>query len=359
MYKERSDKKTLWLLNGCWKNKEHSEKNALSKNELGIRKLVGICCAIVATMALMTMTACSDGKELEGNSIQKQAEDGAVLSNDWKNTLNQGIIQQEDIQKIVFLDLREKSDASMDNAIDEICYPKDMEESVEGSDDIYMWTESVEGKYILYVAAEGGVWAPKDCGNLFSQWENLEEIEFGKAFHVENVTNMSMMFSGCNKLRTLDISGFDTSQVTDMQYMFSECSDLVNINMSGFDTKQVTNMSYMFAGCSSLENLDVSSFDTGNVIDFGGMFKTCSKLVELDVTGFHTEKATDMRFMFSECSELTKLDVSGFETSHIKYDGMSHMFSYCAKLETVGDIGVPEDADPYGSMYISTPMYQR
>lgn len=355
MYKYRSSKGNLHLL-----SRHRDNKNQLKhprQKLLGMGRIAGICCVIV--MLMVFMTACTDENQDVGSSIQQSVQSGAVLSSSWQNTFNQGILQQEDIQKIVFLDLTEKSDASMDNAIDEVCYPKDMEQSVEGSGNIYMWTEEVDGTYVLYVAAEGGVWAPENCGGLFSSWENLEEIEFGKAFHVENVTNMSMMFSGCSKLKRLDLSKFDTSQVNDMQYMFSGCSSLINIDMSGFDTKLVTNMSYMFAECSGLEKLDLSSFDTGNVIDLRGMFHTCSKLEELDVTGFNTEKATNMSFMFSECSNLVELDLSSFNTSHIKYDGMSGMFSNCSKLETVGELNVPEEADPYETMYISTPMYER
>ena len=37
------------------------------------------------------------------------------------------------------------------------------------------------------------------------------------------VTDMSCMFSNCNKLFKIDVSGFDTSNVTDMRGMFSNC----------------------------------------------------------------------------------------------------------------------------------------
>ncbi len=87
------------------------------------------------------------------------------------------------------------------------------------------------------------------------------------------------MFSGCNNLSNLDVSGFDTGNVTDMRWMFSGCSNLSNLDVSGFDTGNVTDMGEMFFGCNILSNLDVSGFDTGNVKDMWGMFSGCSNLM--------------------------------------------------------------------------------
>ncbi|UQS81851.1 BspA family leucine-rich repeat surface protein [Bombilactobacillus folatiphilus] len=70
------------------------------------------------------------------------------------------------------------------------------------------------------------------------------------------------MFSFCVKLKSLDLSDFDTSNVNIMISMFHYCSSLSNLNLSSFNTSKVTNMRYMFDGCSSLNSLDLSSFDT-------------------------------------------------------------------------------------------------
>ena len=71
------------------------------------------------------------------------------------------------------------------------------------------------------------------------------------------------MFSGCSKLTSLDLSGWDTSKVTNMvdwRYgMFYGCNALTSLNLSGWNTSSVTNMSWMFSGCQKLTNLNMTN----------------------------------------------------------------------------------------------------
>ena len=69
---------------------------------------------------------------------------------------------------------------------------------------------------------------------------------------IENVTNMSYMFSGYSSLSNLpDISKWNTNKVKKISWMLFECSSLSNLpDISKWNTNNVTNMSYMFYGCS-------------------------------------------------------------------------------------------------------------
>lgn len=192
----------------------------------------------------------------------------------------------------------------------------------------------------------------------------VEEIIF-KNIDTSNVTDMSYMFSGCTKLKELDVSGFDTSSVIDMSGMFYWCKSLKELDLSNFDTSSVTNMSCMFylgwgiteddhaqlerlnvksfdtsnvtdmsemfQGCSNLKQLDVSSFDTSMVRDMEKMFYCCNSLQELDVSGFNTSSVTDMSRMFRSCESLHELDISGFDTSNVT--DMGTMFGFCSNLQ--------------------------
>ncbi len=146
--------------------------------------------------------------------------------------------------------------------------------------------------------------------------------------------DMEYMFSGCSKLTTLDVSGFDTSGVyKGMNYMFSGCKMLTSLDVSGFDTTWVNRMDYMFSSCDSLTGLDVSGFTTAKVTTMGSMFSGCSSLPELDVTSFDTSAVTSMSSMFSGCSSLQSINVSNFNTSKVgSPSGMNGMFSDCSNL---------------------------
>ena len=112
------------------------------------------------------------------------------------------------------------------------------------------------------------------------------------------------MFGGLSKVKSIDMSSFDTSCVTNMSCMFSSCHELTTLNLSSFDTAQVTCMSGMFASCESIKELDLSGFDMSNVTDMNSMFWRCRNLKELDLSGFNTSRILDMRSLFEGCCNL-------------------------------------------------------
>lgn len=125
----------------------------------------------------------------------------------------------------------------------------------------------------------------------------LEQIDFGKGFYTDKVTNMSGMFEYCDYLKRLDLSNFNTKKVTNMRRMFCGCYALTSLDISHFNTENVADMSSMFAVCHSLKSLDLSNFNTENVTHMASMFAVCQNLTSLDFSHFNTEKVTDMNNM--------------------------------------------------------------
>ena len=200
----------------------------------------------------------------------------------------------------------------------------DMSENKDSS--ILAWMDNGD----LYVAANGKIAPGSSARRLFSDFRNLEKINFGNCFDTSGVRYMINMFSGCSSLTSLDLSGFDTSNVTEMEAMFSDCSSLISLDLSSFDTSNVTDMDSMFSGCSGLVSLDISSFDTFNVTRMYSMFEGCHSLASLDLSGFDTSGVTVMTFMFQDCSSLTSLDLSSFDTSSV--EDMAFLFYGCTGL---------------------------
>ena len=98
---------------------------------------------------------------------------------------------------------------------------------------------------------------------------------------------MSGMFQVCGELEYLDLSNFNTENITDMSFMFTACNKLKEIKgINKFITNKVTNMSGMFQECNELEYLDLSNFNTENVIDMSAMFTKCNKLTYLNLLNF-------------------------------------------------------------------------
>ena len=159
---------------------------------------------------------------------------------------------------------------------------------------------------------------PKSCEKWFEECENLTTIKGIKEnLNTSEVTNMSWMFSGCENLTSLDVSGFKTDNVTDMMAMFYGCENLTNLDVSGFKTDNVTNMSYMFSVCENLTSLDVSGFKTDNVTDMRWMFAECENLKTIYVgAGWNTSNVTESEDMFEKCYNLVGGQGTKFNENH-------------------------------------------
>ena len=175
--------------------------------------------------------------------------------------------------------------------------------------------------------------------SMFGGCSGLKSLDLS-SFDTSQVNNMSFMFEGCSRLRSLDVSGWDTSAVKGGYYsdegmnsMFEGCSRLRSLDVSDWNTSKVTGMDSMFCGCSSLAALDLSSFDTSQVLYMSSMFGGCSGLKSLDLSGLDTSSVTSMSSMFGGCSGLKSLDLSGLDTSSVT--SMASMFGGCSSLASL------------------------
>ncbi len=168
------------------------------------------------------------------------------------------------------------------------------------------------------------------------------------------VTNMNHMFYGCTGLTsvTLDTEKqngkfvhFNTAEVTDMSYMFSSTDlegkqpaakkmNIRSLDVSGLDTSKVTNMSHMFYLCSNsnLTTLDVSGFKTSKVTDMSSMFAcygagTPSYVTALNLSGWDFSKVTTMNRMFDRCGSAVITFPTHTELNNL--EDILYMFSHC------------------------------
>ena len=174
----------------------------------------------------------------------------------------------------------------------------------------------------------------KSLACMFFRSKELKNVTFGPNFNTENVTDMNMMFME-TKVTNLDLSMFNTSQVKNMYRLFRGCSELETINFgNNFDTSNVTTMAEMFWMNSKLKSLDVSTWNTGKVTSMGTMFYGCSSIETLEFgPNFDTSNVTSMDQMFRNMSSLTELDLSMFNTGNVV--SMANMFLYDSNLEKI------------------------
>ena len=137
--------------------------------------------------------------------------------------------------------------------------------------------------------------SPTTLNHFFANLTQLETITGLEYLNTVNVTDMSFLFYGCEKLTSLDLSYFNTANVTNMSSMFDGCTGLSSLDVTNFNTANVTNMRYMFSGCYKLKEIYISSkFVTDTVKSSEDMFWGCNSLSgDIDWT---SDKATDKTY---------------------------------------------------------------
>lgn len=86
-------------------------------------------------------------------------------------------------------------------------------------------------------------------------FEYRDRVSFAAFRGSVSAIGVQFLFSNCSLMKSVDLSGLDTSSATSMYFMFKDCSSLVSVDLSNLDTSSVKYMSSMFDGCSSLTSV--------------------------------------------------------------------------------------------------------
>ena len=224
-----------------------------------------------------------------------------------------------------------------------MCYePKiDNKENVRIFSDKFVQNNRDICKIIYYDGNTDGVYDLKEYfKDIDSHYNGKDSIIF-KLKGINNITDMSSMFEGCNSLIKLpDLSKLNTSNIINMNSMFSKCKSLLLLpDMSNWNTSNVTDMGYIFYECESITSLpDISNWDTSNVNFMNFMFYGCKSLTSLpDISKWNTQNVIFMYSMFNECFLLSSFpDLSKWDTSNVI--AMNSMFRKCKSLLSLPDI---------------------
>lgn len=131
---------------------------------------------------------------------------------------------------------------------------------------------------------------------------NVKEIVGLEYLNTSESVSLEGMFHRC-KVKSLDLSHFNTDKVKNMKMMFSYCTELINVEFGdNFNTENVTNMQWMFTGTNKIRNLNLEWFNTANVTNMYEMFEDCGNLTTVVVgNGWTVKNVTDCDGMFSNC----------------------------------------------------------
>lgn len=227
------------------------------------------------------------------------------------------------IKKIIF---RDNIPILLNNVID---FSEAQDKSIVG------WYSDTRNTLYIAPAYGNKIIANQDSGCMFKCCLNLEKIIGLSILDTSNVKSMSYMFSGCIRLKELDVSSFNTSNVLSMSHMFEWCTDLRKLDLSAFDTSHVIYMEEMFDYCRNIRELYLSNFNTSSVRLMESMFRDCLKLKKLNLKNFDISNVISMRNMFRNCENLEVVykPKNFYEYANKIYT--ENMFDGCTKIKCV------------------------
>lgn len=122
-----------------------------------------------------------------------------------------------------------------------------------------------------------------NMSNMFSYCNEIYELNVSN-FNTEKVLKMNEMFSGCTSLLSLDLSGWDTRNLVEAQGAFQSCTNLKEIKGIKTFVKENCKIPPTFNGSTSLKTLDLSGWDTSSVTIFSLLFFQ-AHLTSVDMSG--------------------------------------------------------------------------
>ncbi len=121
---------------------------------------------------------------------------------------------------------------------------------------------------------------------------NITTITIDESCKNNTGDNLSFVFADCDKLENIiGLGNLNTSKVTNFSSMFYQCEKLTTLDLSGWKTANVTNMSNMFRNCESLKTIYVDdNWNTASVNASSNMFRDCISIKGEDGTTYDSSK---------------------------------------------------------------------
>lgn len=183
-------------------------------------------------------------------------------------------------------------------------------------------------------------WDTSNCKSftgMFTSCYNLEEIIGIENLQFTENASLQGMFKTCKSLKKLDLSNWDTKNIDDFTSVFYGCTNLEEIiGIENFDVSNVRHFDYMFGGCKSLKKLDLSKWNPKKADTAIYMFSGANGLKEAIVPNLITASTNNIVDMFGDCYDLETVDASNWDTSGVVL--MTYLFGSCKSLKEVKGI---------------------
>lgn len=128
-----------------------------------------------------------------------------------------------------------------------------------------------------------------------------------------NGTNASYMFYAY-PLPNVDLTYIDTSKTTTITHMF-EYSKIQSVDINKLVVNKVTNANSLFSGCEKLKQINMDNMDFASCTDFGYMFNG-AKITDLSMKNVNMSKVNTLS-CFIQSTNVKNLDMTNCDMSSV------------------------------------------
>ena len=177
---------------------------------------------------------------------------------------------------------------------------------------------------------------------LFCNLETLTEVIGFETIDLRKIVTMCGTFQNTG-FENIKLTNIDFEHVSRMDSLFAHCRKLKSVDLSGWNVPGLRLCYKMFSGCNKLETVEgLNTWQSFEPTEMYEMFMDCTNLTTVDINNINTSNVINTLFMFSGCKSLQSIDISKWNIDKLIYT--QSMFYDCIKLETIGDFPTTTNA---------------
>ena len=184
---------------------------------------------------------------------------------------------------------------------------------------------------------------------IFMENEYLTYVSLNN-FNLHNIKSLRLAFSDCYSLKEAKICSVDTPNLAEIDHMLSNCGALEKISFM-INTSNIRDAEFAFSGCAKLKKIDLYGFDFKKAQSIDGMFMDCSSLVYADLGKINFESVTSATSLFMGCTMLQKINMEGTGMKSLRF--FSFAFKNCHSL-----IDFKMETANWKSIIIATKLFE-
>lgn len=161
-------------------------------------------------------------------------------------------------------------------------------------------------------ALDLSAWDVKNVATMayaFSDCTNLKTLNL-TGWNTRQVSSMISMFESCKSLDMSCVKNLDTSKVKDMSAMFKYCS-CETLDLSHFKTDRVTRMGSMFYYCNKLKSLNLTGWDTNGVTYMRDFVYSSMSLTDIYIKDSELRADGQLKFKLSTSGVFDQIRTNG------------------------------------------------